>query len=254
VITPEQVAAANRALSWIHLFKPWALAFVAVGVAYEFIADRLERPYTALIETAHEEELARLRASSGLLQKDMAAASAREKEASARISEAERGSAEASAKAEGFRLDIAKAKESAAQAEARAAEANLELERFKTPRRLSGSLQSSIADRLRLLGMRQVDVIIIGDPPEIANFTGDIVAAIRQADWTVTGVLVGTRRGSAQDVTNAADALISALQSAGVVSGRFFPQFGDELPMAMMGDNWDQQNIAPIRILVGAKP
>jgi hypothetical protein len=253
-------------LSWIHLFKPWALAFVAVGVAYEFIADRLERPYTALIETAHEEELARLRASSGLLQKDMAAASAREKEASARISEAERGSAEASAKAEGFRLDIAKAKESAAQAEARAAEANLELERFKAPRRLSGSLQSSIADRLRLLGMRQVDVIIIGDPPEIANFTGDIVAAIRQADWTVrklmkaiagpavSGVLVGTRRGSAQDVTNAADALISALQSAGVVSGRFFPQFGDELPMAMMGDNWDQQNIAPIRILVGAKP
>jgi hypothetical protein len=60
VITPDQVTAANRALWWINLFKPWALAMVVLGVAYEFAADRLERPHIQVLETAHEEEMAKL--------------------------------------------------------------------------------------------------------------------------------------------------------------------------------------------------
>jgi hypothetical protein len=60
MVTPAQVAAANRALWWINLFKPWALAMVALGVAYEFAADRLERPHTQILATAHEEEMAQL--------------------------------------------------------------------------------------------------------------------------------------------------------------------------------------------------
>ena len=120
MVTPEQVNAANRALYWINLFKPWALAFVAMGVAYEFVADRLERPYTKLLDTAHDEELAQLRTSGDSLRRDMAASVAREREANARIAEAQRG---------------------AAEAEARAAEANLALERFKAPRMLSAEQQ-----------------------------------------------------------------------------------------------------------------
>jgi len=64
---------------------------------------------------------------------------------------------------------------------------------------------------------------------------------------------VGTHIGSDRNTTEAAETLISALQAAGIASGRFTPQFGDELPMALMG-NWDAKNIAPIRILIGAKP
>ena len=279
MVTPEQVNAANRVLSWINLFKPWALAFVAIGVAYEFIADRLERPYNKLLDAAHDEEMAQLRNSNDSLRKDMAASIAREKEADARIAEAQRDaaeaqrslalaeqhSAEANAKAEGFRLEIAKANESAKQAEARAAEANLELARFKAPRTLSPSQQASIAARLRPFGTNRVDVIIIGDAQEIADITRDIVTAIQQAAWTakvigkaisgpnVSGVLIGTHIGSDRNVIEAAETLISALQSSGIVSSRFTPQFDDELPMAIMGV-WDKNNVAPIRILVSAKP
>jgi hypothetical protein len=110
-------------------------------------------------------------------------------------------------------------------------------------------------------------VIIIGDTGEIGVITELIDLSIRQAGWTVnligkaisgpnvSGVLVGTHVGSGQDVMNAAEALISALQSEGIVSGGFTPQFTDDLPMAIMGNGpWNSTNVAPIRMLVSAKP
>jgi hypothetical protein len=63
-----------------------------------------------------------------------------------------------------------------------------------------------------------------------------------------SGVLVGTRIRSDHATVEAAETLITVLQSSGRVCGRI-PQFGDELPMAIMGD-WDAKNIAPIRMLV----
>jgi hypothetical protein len=125
--------------------------------------------------------------------------------------------------------------------------------------------QSNIASQLRRFGARRVDVIIIGDAQEIANITELIAAAIEQAGWTVnfvgkaisgpnvSGVLVGTHIGSDQKVIEAANGLISTLQSAGIACTQFTPQFDDTLPMALVG-NWDKNNIAPIRMLVSAKP
>ena len=195
----------------------------------------------------------------------IASANAASKEAVANVAEAQKKSAEASAKAEGFRLDIAKANESAKQAEARAAEANLELARFKAPRSLSPAQQARIAARLRPLGPRRVDVIIIGDAQEIAGITVLISGAMQQGGWTVnvvgkaisgpnvSGVLIGTHLNSDAGVINASEALIAALQTEGIVAGRFTPQFNNELPMAVMG-TWDSNNVAPIRMLVSAKP
>lgn len=196
----------------------------------------------------------------------IASANAASKDAVAKVADAQQASAEASAKAEGFRLDIAKANESAKQAEARAAEANLELARFKAPRFLSPVQQARIASRLRPLGPRRIDVIIVGDAQEIAGITGLIDAAIQQSGWTVnlvgkaisgpnvSGVLIGTHLNSEQGVIVAADGLISALQSEGIVAGRFTPQFNDDLPMAIMG-NWPSpKDVAPIRMLISAKP
>lgn len=195
----------------------------------------------------------------------IASANAASKDAVAKVADAQRASAEASTKAEGFRLDIAKANESARQAEARAAEANLELARFKAPRSLSPAQQARIALRLRPLGPRRIDVIVIGDAQEIAGITTLINAALQQAGWVVnligkaisgpnvSGVLIGTHVNSDLGVIAAADGLISALQSEGIVAGRFTPQFNDDLPMAIMG-NWDNKKVAPIRMLVSAKP
>jgi hypothetical protein len=267
----------------------WALALTALAAVAIVVSQRLAFVRAKQLGEVQEKIASIKEAGANAEQQrigtELAAAVARAKEGDARIAEAQRGSieanaraskaqeslalaeqhsAEANAKAEGFRLDIAKANESAKQAEARAAEANLELARFKAPRTLSPSEQATIVARLRPLGMRHVDVIIIGDPPEITDFTVSIVLAVRQAGWTtkpamkaiagpsISGVLVGTRIGSDRATVQAADALISALQSAGRACGRI-PQFGDELPMAIMGD-WDARNIAAIRILVGAKP
>jgi hypothetical protein len=210
-----------------------------------------------------EAEIARAHADGFKAQ--IAEADSRARAAEAHVASAKAASEEASAKAERFRLDIAKANESAKQAEGRAAEANLELARLTAPRTLSPSQQATIAARLRTFGTLRVDVIIVGDSQEIAGITGLIVAAVRQAGWTVnlvgkavsgpniSGVLIGTHSGSDRNVTAAADTLITALQSAGIASGRFAPQFGDELPMALMGI-WDDRNVAPIRMLVSAKP
>jgi hypothetical protein len=64
---------------------------------------------------------------------------------------------------------------------------------------------------------------------------------------------VGTHLGSDGNIIAASEVLISALQLEGIVTGRFTPQFDDTLPMAIMG-KWDTTNVAPIRMLVSAKP
>ena len=196
---------------------------------------------------------------------ESAKANARATRAQESLALAEQHSAEANAKAEGFRSDIAKANESAKQAEARAAEANLELARFRAPRTLSPAQQANIASRMRTFGAKRIDLIIIGDGQEIANLTESVAMSLRQAGWNVrvvgkaisgpnvSGVLVGTHIGSDSSIIAASEALISALQAAGIVTSRFRPPFDDELPMALMG-TWDSKNVAPIRTLVSAKP
>jgi hypothetical protein len=212
-----------------------------------------------------DEKIAEAGRIAGSANERAAAANERAANAQESLALAEQHAAEANAKAEGFRLDIATANESSKQAEARALEANLELARFKAPRTLSQSQQANIAGRLRPFGPKRLDVIIIGDAKEIVDITGSIVAAIQQAGWNVnvvgkaisgpnvSGVLVGTHLGSDGNIIAASEVLISALQLEGIVTGRFTPQFDDTLPMAIMG-KWDTTNVAPIRMLVSAKP
>jgi hypothetical protein len=130
-------------------------------------------------ETADQTEQERVRT-------ELAAAKAREKEADARIAEAQRGSAEATAratkaqeslglaeqhaaeanaKAEGFRLDIAKANESSAKAQAQvagataeAAKANLELARMKAPRTLTEEQVFRIAHAVAPFAGQEFDI------------------------------------------------------------------------------------------------
>ena len=48
-------------LSWVHRGGTVAMLLVAVGVGYEFIADRLAAPLNVIIENARQSELERLR-------------------------------------------------------------------------------------------------------------------------------------------------------------------------------------------------
>jgi hypothetical protein len=182
--------------------------------------------------------------------------------------------------ADSFELDIGKAKkgaadanERAAQAEKQAAESNrkagqeqlarLQLEAKLADRGLTAAQQATMASRLSKFGPRRIDVILFGNTPEISRIAVAIVIALQKAGWTVgnsgsamagsaSGILIGTHSGSTQDVNAAADSLISALKEAGIASGRL-PAYDDNLPAAMAG-RWDSSNIAPIRMIVGAKP
>jgi hypothetical protein len=167
--------------------------------------------------------------------------------------------------AEGFSLQIAQANEAAKDAEARAAEANLELARFKAPRTLSLAQQTAIAARLHSFGSQRIDVIIIGDSPEITEITNEIGFAMQRSGWipnfvgkaisgpNVSGVLVGTHNGVDSNVVAASEALIAALNSAGIQTAHAVQQYDDNLPMALVG-KWDRANVAPIRMIVSAKP
>jgi hypothetical protein len=162
---------------------------------------------------------------------------------------------------------LAEALEHASKAEAEADQASLELARYRAPRSLTLAQQANIAARLRPFGSKRVDAFIVGDSKEISDIAERIITAIRQGGWSVrlfgkavsgpsiAGVLVGTHIGSDTSVTDGADTLILALRAEGITSNRFRPQYDDELPMAYMGaENWDSKDIAPIRILIGAKP
>jgi hypothetical protein len=182
------------------------------------------------------------------------------------ISAANQRAAEANVKAEAFRLDIAKANEGAARATETAERerlARLQLEARLADRTLTPAQQAHIAAALRVIGPRRIDVLIVGNTPEISRITNAVTAAVGQAGWTIgnmgsamggsaAGILVGTHLGVAQDVNAAADSLVSLLREAGIVSDRI-PQYNDDLPAALTG-NWDTHNTAPIRIIVGTKP
>jgi hypothetical protein len=91
-------------LSWINTGKNIAALLVAIGVAGEFAGDWISGPITHRIESAKQDEMARLTASSNSLKAELADAVAKGKEADARIAEAHRGAAEANHKAEAEHL------------------------------------------------------------------------------------------------------------------------------------------------------
>jgi multidrug efflux pump subunit AcrA (membrane-fusion protein) len=198
-------------LSWISKGKNVAAFLVAIGVAGEFLGDWLSGPANKRIESARQEEMARLHSSGDSMRKEMADAIAREKEADARIAEAQRGaadaqrnlalaeqhSAEANTKAELFRLDIAKAQESAAKAQAQvagataeAAKANLELAKLKTPRSLSSEQQQRIIAKLRPFPGQKFCFAAYPDPEALALMHA-IEAILTSSGWIRTPSQIG---------------------------------------------------------------
>jgi len=76
----SELESAKYWLSWIEAGSSIALLLVAIGVGYEFVANRLERPLRAKLDIAREAEMTQLR-------KDTAEANARAAEANRKAEE-----------------------------------------------------------------------------------------------------------------------------------------------------------------------
>ena len=196
MVTPEQVNAANRALSWIHLFKPWALAFVALGVAYEFVADRLEKPYNKILETAHDEEMARLTAST---------------------IEAQRGAAEANERTETLRKENL-----ALQSDILKLRARTEF------RHLTSEQQRTISDKMNEFRGLEFALVVYNVGDDASAIANDITAALESAGWKPgqqsgtsasapeTGILVEVNPSARVLASRAANELAEALRHEGL--------------------------------------
>jgi hypothetical protein len=186
--------------------------------------------------------------------------------------------AEAKDEFDRYKLDADK---KIAEAHARAAEANrvaeeerlarLKLEAKLAPRSVDKALLK--ADVSAFSGNR-VDFIafVQGTSPDTPLLSFAISEALNQAGWSIkgwttlganfviTGVLVTTRENSSPEIESAANALVAALVKQGVDASRW-PQLNfntgklDEMHVAgVNGPPWDENDVAPIRVLIGTKP
>jgi len=263
----------------LSLLDNWAAFFtllVVIGVGGElFVHIKYSRTSKRLIAMQHDEEkareaeIARLGKEAAESGKGIADANARAAEANAHAAKAEEHLGAANERA-------SQAYERAAQAEREAAKFNetaererlarLKLEAALTPRSLSIEQHRDMVAKLRGYSGQRLDIFIYGDATEIVRTANLIGGTVRDAGWNVklwatmssgvavTGILVSTRAGSPATVEHAANSLISALNSGGMSSTLFTPFTGTEIPAAINGPNWDTNDIAPIRIMVGAKP
>ncbi len=200
----------------------------------------------------------------------LAIAKANERAAKAQesLALAEQHSAEANAKAEGFRLDIA-------QANARAAEANRIAEQERLARL---QLEARLADRILLPTQEQnlekaftglkgktVDVAILGDTMEIAQFSGKIIDCMRRSGVLMNisrplggasarGVLVGVKADAPLEFRQSADAFIAILQQTvdGGVGHWDFEKLASDGAAVVSNDKGAEPN-SPLRIWIGSK-
>lgn len=202
----------------------------------------------------------------------LAIAKANERAAKAQesLALAEQHSAEADAKAEGFRLDIA-------QANTRAAEANRVAEQERLARL---QLEARLADRILLpiqeqnlekafagLKGKTVDVAILGDTMEIAQFSDKIIACMRKAGVLLNlsrpiggvsarGVLVGVKADAPPDFKQTADEFIAILQqTVGNGTGRwdFDKLVSRGAAMVSSDQGAAPASQSPLRIWIGSK-
>jgi hypothetical protein len=174
--------------------------------------------------------------------------------------------AEAAATAEEFSRYKLATEKSISDANARAAEAQLALEKFKTPRSIP---QADIPRLIRLLlghaGM-EAAIYILGEGPEPNGLGGSITNLLNQSNWkalswvwsgagSATGVLVLSKPGSGADIEAACEAVIAALNSVQILTGKqAWPGDWDKFGGMLNGPNPPAPTAAPIRIVIGTKP
>lgn len=119
---------------------------------------------------------------------------------------------------------------------------------------------------LATFGPMRVDILTFGDTREISDFGRNLAEALQTVGWKpkvwsvmsgsaygVTGVPVYARKGDAKG-SAAATALVSAILGQHISAKQFEPFEGTALaPLNVLGPQWDEKDVAPVRIWVGSK-
>lgn len=143
--------------------------------------------------------------------------------------------------------------------------ARVKLEAHLAPRSMSNEQQDKLIAEVRSMPPQHMDVIVIGSTPEILNFERMVTEPIAHAGWKVkvshatgTGIIVRGIAicfvdGASDEQTQAANRLIVILKSIGVFAESMSRFPVGNLPCPLTGA-WDRNNVAPIRMFIGAKP
>jgi hypothetical protein len=250
--------------TWIQVFA----VIVAIGIVGEvgfgvkhWILNRRLQRIQHSEDQEHQAETARLNKEAGDARKAAGEALERAGKAQENLAGAHERAAAANERA-------AKAEQHAAEANKKAEEerlARVRIEQRLAPRSLGPAQQRELSERLRPFAGRSLDIFMYGETPEIVSLTMVIKSTVESAGWNVrswtvtaggavTGILVGTRTGSDASAQKAAQALIAALNSEGVSSGPW-KEFSDaDTPGMLTGPPWSNNDMAPIRMLLGTKP
>jgi hypothetical protein len=155
-------------------------------------------------------------------------------------------------------IDLAKQREKTAGAE----KALLELQASLADRNLTPPQRTSLTSLLKQWPGRDVDAIVWGGSAEVEIIAGQILECLADAGWqlhaghsagggAVRGILVSTQPGADIETVRAADALVSALQSAGLASARW--KF-EEMTTPNLLLNSSYTGKASMRLFIGSKP
>jgi hypothetical protein len=185
-------------------------------------------------------------------------------------------------KDEYLRLDIAnsyakaeEAKAASAEANARAAEANkiaederlarAKLEERLAPRSLTQQQVAGLSGRLAQFAGATVDILQVGESPEINHFRALIQKALHDAGIHVVpstavgsgyfiGISVALVEGATDSEKDTAVALLLALNAEGIVATDGGLAKRDAWPGFVMVPPGESANKAPIRLYIGSKP
>lgn len=207
------------------------------------------------------------------LRRDLAETNARAEEAKADASQSLAAAKQAESNLAGANSRAEEARAASAEANARAAEANkiaegerlarVKIEERLAPRSITPTQISGLAKRLKPYAGMSIDILQIGESPEITHFRSLIETPLRDAGLHVlsstavgsgsfVGLSVGVFIDAKEPEKAAASALLSALNAEGINAAN---------DGAFKRENWPGFTMAPpdsnkaaIRIYIGSKP
>lgn len=136
-----------------------------------------------------------------------------------------------------------------------------------TPRDFTPVQKAETKERLSKFSPMRVDIFTFGDTREIADFGRKLAESLQSAGWSsklwsvfngasygVAGVPIFTRKGAPAKATQAASAIESLLVDQNISAKVLDPFEGTKLTLNVNGPNWDEADVADVRIFVGPKP
>lgn len=207
------------------------------------------------------------------LRRDLANTNVRAEEAKADASQSLAAAKQAESNLAGANSRAEEAKAAAAAANARAAEANkiaegerlarVKIEEKLAPRSITPEQISGLSKRLKPYAGISIDILQVGESPEITHFRSLIEMPLRAAGLIVfsstavgSGSFIGLSVGVLVDASEsekiAASALLSALNATGITAANEGISKREDWPGFTMAP--PGANKAPIRIYIGSKP